>query len=280
MNIIHIIEHTLEDTISLIPFLLVAFLLIELIEHKFIKNSKKIFSKQKKFGPFIGSILGIVPQCGFSVLATNLYITRIISVGTLIAIYLSTSDEMVPILISHNVSFNVILKLLIPKFIIGMVCGFIIDLFYRKKDKINNNYEICDSEHCHCNEENIVIASVKHTLKTFIFIFIITFILNYIMDIFGNDFIENIFKKENVLAPFISSLIGLIPNCGASVVLTELYINNVISYSSIISGLLSGSGVAILVLFKNNKNLKENISILLLVYLIGAFSGIIINLFV
>lgn len=280
MNILHIIEHTIEDTLSLIPFLFVAFLLIELIEHKLIKNTKKLISKQNKFGPLIGSLVGIIPQCGFSVLATNLYITRILSLGTLVSIYLSTSDEMIPILLSENVSFEIILKLLIPKFLIGMISGFVIDYLFKKEKKEKVNYEICDTEHCHCDKENIIFSSLKHTLKTYLFVFIVTFILNYIMDTFGNEFIEKIFLKENIFAPFISSLIGLIPNCGASVILTELYINNIISYSSVISGLLTGSGVAILVLFKNNKDLKENINILLLTYFIGAFSGVIINLFV
>lgn len=280
MDILHIIEHTIEDTLSLLPFLFVAFIIIELIEHKFIHNSKKLISKQNKFGPLIGSLLGMVPQCGFSVLATNLYITRILSLGTLISIYLSTSDEMIPILISENASFEIIIKLLIPKFVIGMISGFIIDYLFKKDRKEKINYEICDTEHCHCDKENVFFASLKHTLKTYLFVFIVTFVLNYIMDTFGNEFIEKIFLKENFFAPFISSLVGLIPNCGASVILTELYINNIISYSSVISGLLTGSGVAILVLFKNNKDLKENINILLLTYFIGAFSGVIINLFV
>lgn len=276
---IHLVLHTLKDTLNLLPFLLIAFLIIELIEHKLTNKTKKIIEKSGKLGPLLGSSLGMIPQCGFSVLATNLYITRIISLGTLIAVYLSTSDEMLPILLSRNAKISVILSLLFTKFIIGMISGFIIDFILRnKEDKHTEDYTICDDEHCHCDEENILISSLKHTLKTFIFIFIITFVLNFIMDEFGNEFIEKLFMKNNVFAPFISSLIGLIPNCGASVILTELYLSNVISYSSVISGLLTGSGVAILVLFRNNKNMKENLLVLTLVYFIGAFSGVIINL--
>ena len=276
---IHLLIHTLKDTIGLLPFLLIAFLIIELIEHKLTNKTKKIIEKSGKLGPLLGSSLGMIPQCGFSVLATNLYITRIISLGTLISIYLSTSDEMLPILLSRNAGVSIILNLLFTKFIIGMISGFIIDFILRnKEDKHMEDYTICDDEHCHCDEENIFISSLKHTLKTFIFIFIITFILNFIMHEFGNEFIEKIFMKNNVFAPFISSLIGLIPNCGASVILTELYLSNVISYSSVIAGLLTGSGVAILVLFRNNKNIKENLIVLTLVYFIGAFSGVIINI--
>ena len=148
----------------------------------------------------------------------------------------------------------------------------------KEHKKIKEDYTICDDEHCHCDEENIFISSLLHTLKIYMFIFIATFILNFIMHEFGDEFIENIFMKNNIFAPFISSIIGLIPNCGASVILTELYLNNVIDYSSLIGGLLTGSGVAILVLFKNNKNMKENLLVLTLIYIIGVFSGIIINI--
>jgi len=280
---IHLLIHSLKDTLGLLPFLLIAFLIIELIEHKLTNKTKKIIEKSGNFGPLLGSFLGIVPQCGFSVLATNLYITKIISLGTLVAIYLSTSDEMLPILLSRNASVSVILSLLFTKFIIGMISGFIIDFVmnnrYKKEHvKIKEDYTICDEEHCHCDKENIFTSALMHTLKTYIFIFIVTFILNFIMHEFGNEFIENIFMKNALLAPFISSLIGLIPNCGASVILTELYLSNVISYSSVISGLLTGSGVAILVLFRNNKNIKENLLVLSLIYFIGAFSGLIINI--
>ena len=275
----HLIIHTLKDTLNLLPFLLLAFIIIELIEHKLTNKTKKVIEKSGKLGPLLGSLLGMIPQCGFSVLATNLYITRIISLGTLIAIYLSTSDEMLPILLSRNASFNVIFSLLFTKFIIGVIAGFIIDFIVSRKEcKKEEDYTICDDEHCHCDEENIFISSLKHTLKTYLFIFIVTFVLNVIMHEFGNEFIENIFMKNSILAPFISSLIGLIPNCGASVILTELYLSNIISYSSLISGLLTGSGVAILVLFRNNKNIKENILVLSLIYFIGVFSGIIINI--
>lgn len=279
-EIIHLTMHTLKDTLNLLPFFLVSFLIIELIEHKLTNKTKEIIEKSGKLGPLFGSTLGMIPQCGFSVLGTNLYITRIISLGTLISIYLSTSDEMLPILLSRNASISVILSLLFTKFIIGMIAGFIIDFVLNKKEhkKIKEDYTICDEEHCHCDEENIFVSSLKHTFKTYFFIFIITFILNYIMDKFGNEFIENIFMKNNILSPFISSLIGLIPNCGASVILTELYLSNVISYGGVIAGLLTGSGVGILVLFRNNKDLKENLLVLSLIYFIGVFSGVIINL--
>lgn len=274
----HIIEHTLKDSINLIPFLFIAFLLIELIEHKFNNKSKKIISKSGKFGPLFGSILGLFPQCGFSVFATNLYVTRIISIGTLISIYLTTSDEMLPILLSEKVEFNTIFKLLAIKFIIGIIAGFIIDLIlnkFNKKEKIT--YELCDEEHCHC-EKGILKSTIKHTLNTIIFIFVITLILNILIDTSGQENLANLFLKDSIFGPFIASIIGLIPNCGASVIITQLYLNNTISLGSTMAGLLTGSGVAIAVLFKQNKNYKENLSILGLLYIIGVVSGIIIDL--
>lgn len=269
-----IIIDTLLDTLKLIPFLLVAFLIIELIEHKL--NNNKIIDKLGKYGPFIGSVFGAFPQCGFSVLATNLYITRVITLGTLISIYLATSDEMIPVLISHNTSVVLIIKIVLLKVFIGMMCGFIIDLIYRKKP-ISNNYEICDEQHCHC-KESIFKSSLVHTLNTSIFILIITFIVNILFSYAGESFLSKILLKNSIFGPFIASLIGLIPNCASSVMLTELYISSAISFSSLISGLLTGSGASLLVLFKSNKNKKDNIRILLLVYFIGVISGIIIEI--
>lgn len=279
---IDIIKDTLLDALKILPFLFIAFLIIEIIEHKFSKKAKKIVSKSGKFGPLLGGALGIIPQCGFSVLGTNLYVTRIISLGTLISIYLSTSDEMLPILLSEKVSVNIIFQLLFTKFLIGMIAGFVIDFIINKtkqskKKKEKADYSICEEEHCHCEKDNLFLSAFKHTFKTLLFITILSFCLNIIMEYLGNDFISKVFMKDSFFSPFLSSLVGLIPNCGASVILTELYIKGVISFSSVIAGLLTGSGVALIVLFKTNKNLKENFIILSLIYFIGAFSGVILE---
>lgn len=272
---LEIIKDTFIDSILLLPFLFVAFLIIELIEHKLSSKSKKIISKSGKYGPFLGSLLGLLPQCGFSVMATNLYVTRIISLGTLIAIYLSTSDEMLPILLAEKAPIETIIKILLIKLIIGMVSGFIIDLIYRK-EKDKPSYEICDKEHCHC-DNNLIKSVIIHTINTYLFILVITFIINIIFDYYGSDLISKIFLHDNFFSPFISSLIGLIPNCGASVAITELYLNQVLSFGSMIAGLLTSSGVALVVLFKQNKNIKDNIKIVLIIYFIGVLSGLIIN---
>lgn len=271
-----VILDTLMDALKLLPFLFVAFLIMEFIEHKFSKKGKERIEKAGKFGPFFGSLLGIVPQCGFSVMATNLYATRIISLGTLISIYLSTSDEMLPILISEGAKAGIIFKIIIIKIIIGMFFGFLIDFILRNK-KHKNNDEIvnfCNEEHCHC-DYGIIKSSLKHTFNIIVFIILITFLLNAGIHYLGEDNIGKLFLKDSFFSPFVSSLIGLIPNCAASVVLTELYLNGVLSFASVIAGLLTGSGVALLVLFKVNKNLKENVLIITALYFIGALVGVL-----
>lgn len=271
-----VIVDTLLDGIKLIPFLFIAFLILELLEHKLSGKNKKIIEKSGKFGPIIGSMLGAFPQCGFSVAATNFYATRIITLGTLISIYLSTSDEMLPLLISEGVDIKLIIKVLGIKILIGMISGFIIDLIFRKKEK-NHIHDFCEEEHCNC-KNGVLISTIKHTLNITLFIIIISFILNTIIYCVGEDTLGNLIFRKKVLGPILSSLIGLIPNCASSVVITQLYLENVISFGAMMSGLLTGSGVAILVLFKVNKNLKENLKILGLVYIIGVISGIIIEL--
>lgn len=273
-----IIIDTLIDTLKLVPFLFIAFLLIELFEHKFSKRSIKVVESSGKYGPILGSILGIIPQCGFSVMATNLYVTRLITLGTLISIYLSTSDEMLPILISEKAEFSLIIKILLIKLFIGMLAGFIIDKIFKVK-KEKKNYDICEEEHCHC-KESIIISSLKHTLNIVVFILLINFILNICFNYLGQDYLSKILLKDSFFGPFISSLIGLIPNCGASVMLTELYISNAINFGSLISGLLTGSGIAIMILLKTNKNMLENLKIVGILYLIGVLSGIIIELII
>ena len=159
-----------------------------------------------------------------------------------------------------------------------MTCGFIIDLIFRKKKTNKIDSKICEEEHCHCDKENIFLSSIIHTIKTLSFVLLVSLILNIIIESFGTEQVNKIFLKNSIFSPLIASLIGLIPNCASSVVLTELYLQGALSFGTLIAGVLTGSGVAILVLFKTNKNLKENIFILSLLYLIGVASGIILNI--
>lgn len=272
-----VIIDTLLDVVKLLPFLFFAFLIIELMEHKFSKKTKQFISKSGRLGPLFGSFLGLFPQCGFSVMATNLYTTRIITIGTLIAIYLSTSDEMLPVMLSNNVDLVTILKLLGIKFLVGIIFGFLIDFILSKKNSEKRlDYHLCEEDECHCSD-GVFLSALKHTFNTALFIMLATFALNSLIYYLGEDNISNMFFKNSIFAPFIASLLGLIPNCASSVIITQLYLSNVISLGTTIAGLLTGSGVAILVLFKSNKNIKENLFILLTVYGIGALVGVAIE---
>lgn len=273
---LEIIEETLVDSLKLLPFLFVAFLLLEYIEHKMSKKNQEIIKKSGKLGPLLGGILGIFPQCGFSVMATNLYSARIITIGTLIAIYLTTSDEMLPIMISENIDISVIGKILLIKLIIGIICGFCIDLIFRKNNKKSDISEFCIEEHCDC-KHSLFKSSLKHTFNIVIFIMAVSFLLNVIIYLIGEDNLASLFTQNKILGPIISSLIGLIPNCASSVIITELYLSNIISMGSMIAGLLTGSGVALIILFRVNKDIRENFKIISIIYLVGIISGIIIN---
>lgn len=292
---LEIIEETLIDVIKLLPFLFITYLIMEYIEHKMGNKTKKAIKKSGKWGPIIGSVLGIFPQCGFSVSATNLYAGRVITLGTLIAVYLSTSDEMLPIFISEAVSPIIILKILGIKLIIGMIAGTIIDLLthimYKNKNTIKKDNKniieeseeneighMCEEDHCHCNESGILKSAVHHTLSILLFIIIITFIINIAVHFVGEETIASWILNKPVIGPVIASIIGLIPNCAASVIITNMYLENVISLGSMISGLLTGAGVGLAVLFKTNNKIKENIGIVVLLYAIGVISGIIIDL--
>ncbi len=282
---LEIIQETLIDGVKLLPFLFIAYLIMEYIEHKTSEKTKKLIKKSGKYGPLLGGILGIFPQCGFSAVAANLYAGRIISMGTLIAIFLSTSDEMLPVLISERAPWQTILLTLSIKLIVGIIAGFAIDLIiniYRKSKKIKseeeNIAEICEHDHCNCEKGGVVKSAIKHTISIFIFIIIITFLLNTAIHYIGEENISNLALNIPVVGKLVAGLIGLIPNCAGSVILTQLYLQNIISLGSIICGLLVGSGIGILILFRVNKHLKENLKIVSILYVIGVISGIVIDL--
>ena len=283
---LEITEDTLIHSIKLLPFLFITYLIMEYIEHKMGEKSKNAIKKSGKFGPIIGSFLGIFPQCGFSVSATNLYAGRVITLGTLIAVYLSTSDEMLPIFISEAVSPVIIMKILAIKLVIGMIAGFIIDFVVHAMNKKNKKGEeenieienLCEHDHCHCENGSILKSALKHTINIFIFIIIITFVINILVYLIGEENISNLLLNRKILGPVIAGFIGLIPNCAASVIITNMYLENLISAGSMIAGLLTGAGVGLAVLFKTNKKLKENIKIVILLYGIGVISGMILEL--
>ena len=274
---IEVIKDSILDLLKLLPFLFLAFLILEYIEHKMSKKSEEILTKSKRGGPILGGVLGAFPQCGFSAMATKLFSSRVITLGTLIAVYLSTSDEMLAIMISNGANISVILKIIGIKVILGIIIGLLIDLFYQKKTNHKESiHRECQEEHCHC-EEGIFISSIRHTFSIAIYLFITILVLNTIIYFVGEDNIRE-FLLNNKGAYFISSLIGLVPNCASSVIMTEIYLSGMISFGSLLSGLLTGAGVGLLVLFKTNKNLKENILIIILLYSLGVIFGYLIDL--
>ena len=273
----------LMDTIKLLPYLLITFVLLELLEHKLSKKNQKILTKNKKYGPILGGVLGALPQCGFSAMASNLFSNRVITVGTLVAIFLSTSDEMLPIMLSEQVDFGLMAKIVGSKILIGIIVGFIVDLILRKKEKNKEEIhidEMCEHDNCHCKEEGVILSSIKHTLKIGLFVLVANLAINLIIYYIGEDNLKNLLLNKNILTYFLASLIGLIPNCASSVIMTELYLSNLITIGTLMSGLLTGSGLGILLLFRTNKNIKENLSILGIVYGVGVVVGILIDLFI
>ena len=277
-----ILLDSIIDTLKLLPYLLITFLALEFIEHKLGNKSQKVLSKNKKIGPLLGGLLGGMPQCGFSVVASRLFSSRVITIGTLIAVYLATSDEMIPIMLSEKVNILTLLKIIGFKVLIGIIIGFIVDLLYKRKEniKLEEIKDECDDINCHCNEKGIFLSSMIHTIKIGLFIFIANIIIGFIIELVGEERLSSILLEKNILTYFLASLIGLIPNCASSVIITELYISNLITIGIMLSGLLTGSGLGILLLFKTNKNLKENILILSIIYLVGVLIGIVVDLII
>ena len=267
----------LLDTLKVLPYLFITFLVLELIEHKLNKKNQKVLAKNKQYGPVVGGLLGALPQCGFSSMAANLFSARVITMGTLIAVFLSTSDEMLPIMISEKVNILLLLKIIGFKVLVGIFIGLIVDLIYRKNSK-ETIKELCEHDHCSCDHEGVFKSSLIHTLKTGLFILIANLLIGVIIFEVGEENVSNLLLNGNLLTYFLASLIGLVPNCAGSVIITELYLAKVISVGTMLSGLLTGSGIGILLLFKSNKNIKENITILSVIYIVGVIVGILVDL--
>lgn len=276
-----VIFDTLSDCVKLLPFLFLTYLAMEYIEHKAGERIQETIKKSGKCGPLIGSILGAFPQCGFSAAASNLYAARIITLGTLISIYLSTSDEMLPILISQQVGAVMIWKILGIKVLIGMAAGFLIDIvlnMFLKKEKEELQIEqLCEHHHCQC-EKGIVKSAIRHTIEIFIYLLLITFALNILITLIGEDFLANLLLNRPFIGEMIAGLVGLIPNCAASVVITQLYLNGILNEGAMMAGLLAGAGVGILVLLRVNDKPKDNARIIALIYMLGVAAGVVIEL--
>ncbi|MBQ8118778.1 MAG: arsenic efflux protein [Lachnospiraceae bacterium] len=337
---LHAVEHTLEDSILVILVLFFTYLAMEYLEHRAGDKLQQVVEKAGRLGPVIGAAVGVVPQCGFSAAASNLYAGRVITMGTLIAIYLSTSDEMLPVMISAKAPASLILSILAIKVAVGIIAGFMVDLAFGQgqgehkdhgghkdhaahnghesheahegheshethgghkdhaahgghKDHAAHNgheshetheghehhtriHEMCEQEHCDC-EKGILHSAVKHTVHVGIFLLFITFALNFLLEIVGEDVLSALLLDRPIAGPVIAGIVGLIPNCAASVAITELYLGGMLGLGSMLSGLLVGAGVGLLVLFRVNRHTTENLKITGILYCVGVFAGIVIE---
>jgi hypothetical protein len=271
-----------SDTLKLLPFLFLTYVLMEWLERKTSEKQTAMLVKVGRWGPLFGGAAGIVPQCGFSAAASSLYAGGVLSVGTLMAVFLSTSDEMLPMLISTGTDTKTILRIVLTKVIIGMVTGFLIDFvirlihFHEKDKKI---HDLCEAEQCGCEEEegSIFKAALIHTVHIALFVLAISFVLTLAVEGFGEDAIRSLLTSRKITGVFLTALVGLIPNCGASVAITQLYLDGMITGGQMMSGLLVSAGVGLLVLFRTNRHVKENIRITILLYACGVIWGLLLE---
>lgn len=288
---IDVVMDALIDSLKILPFLFITYLLMEYLEHKTQEYTSAIVQKTEYFGPLWGGLIGVFPQCGFSAAASNLYAGRVITLGTLIAIYLSTSDEMIPLFISEQVPAPIMIKILLIKAVIGIIAGFIIDAVVhwhhmnhnkRLDDPVQIN-ALCEKEHCHCEEDDhsgfigIVKSAFVHTIHIFAFVLVLTLILGFAIELIGEDKLSELLKTSPVISHLLAGIIGLIPNCAASVIITTLYLDKMITFGTMMSGLLVGAGIGLLILFRVNDNKKENIKIAILLFIIGTVTGALLD---
>ena len=279
MKILDAIWDGTLDTLKLIPFLFITYLVMEWVEHRTSDHTKTAIRKAGRLGPLAGGVLGVIPQCGFSAAAASLYAGRVITAGTLIAVFLSTSDEMLPILLSERAGIGFITKVLIVKALYGVIAGFLVDFLFRKLNERRIGvgiHGICTQEHCHC-EKGIVRSAIKHTVSITFFILLISIVLNILLAIVGTENLSNLVLNQPVIGEVLAGLIGLIPNGAASIALTQLYLEGVMSAGAMVSGLMVGAGVGLLVLFRTNRHTRQNIQLTILLYILGVAGGLIVQ---
>lgn len=319
----HVLEHSLSDTLYLIPFLFVTYLVMEWLEHRTGNKTQEAIKHAGAAGPIVGALLGVVPQCGFSAVSATLYAGRVITLGTLFAVFLSTSDEMLPIFLAEQVPMETILSIMGAKVIVGMIMGFVVDAVVRlaRRDKQDLRiHELCAQDNCGCIGEGceacaenpelvyehhddcgdgcdhehhvhdhdhdhdhgwkgIFLSALKHTVQVMVFIFIITVVLDAVIEVVGEDVLGDFLAANPMFSVLASALVGLIPNCAASIVIADLYIEGVLGAGAMFAGLLVSAGVGLLVLVRANRHWRQNVAIIVALYCIGVFWGFMVNLF-
>ena len=275
-----VVLHGLKDTVFIVPFLFLTYLLMEFIEHKAADKTAAFMRRAGAFGPLAGGGLGLLPQCGFSSVAANLFSGNIISMGTLIAVFLATSDEMLPILIGNNVPTRTVIFVLCYKAVVAILVGFATDTVLRLTGRMGKDIvinDLCDEEGCHC-EEGIWRSALHHTLHISLFVLVFTLAIDVAVFFIGDDGTRALMYEKPIISHVVAAILGLIPSCAVSVAITGFYTSGYITLGTMLSGLFSGAGVGILVLFKMNRSVKKNLCILGLLILAGAVFGALCDL--
>ena len=291
--VLHVLEHSVMDTLGLVPLLFLTYLAMEAIEHSASAHVRAVVERSGKAGPVVGAVLGALPQCGFSAMAATLYAGRVVTLGTLIAVVLSTSDEMVPVFLAHQEPVGHLAAIMGVKVAIGVVVGLAVDValraWHRAGDGHMHIHELCEREHCHCDDGHdhehdhghgrwaIVRSALVHTVQVTLFILAVTFVFGLVIESVGQDALGTLLANHPVRATFVAALVGLIPNCGASVAITELYLDGVLASGPMLAGLLASGGVGLLVLWRTNADARQNAIVTAFIYLVAVAAGLLVG---
>ncbi|HIZ47017.1 MAG TPA: arsenic efflux protein [Candidatus Olsenella pullistercoris] len=292
--LLHELEHSLLDTLELVPFLFVTYLAMEAIEHSAAGRVQRAIERSGKAGPVVGSVLGALPQCGFSAMAATLYAGRVVTAGTLLAVILSTSDEMVPVFLANRAPVSGMLAIMATKVVVGVVAGAALDAVLRLRHRAGDGRphiaELCERAHCHCDDGHdehghghasgrwgIVRSALVHTAQVTAFIFVVTLAFGLVIEGVGHEALASLLASHPARATFLAALVGLIPNCGASVAITELYLEGVLATGPMMAGLLASGGMGLLVLWRTNSDLRQNLALTLIVYVVSVALGLAVG---
>lgn len=305
--LVDVIADSVLDTLELVPFLFVTYLAMEALEHSTEGRVQGIVARAGHAGPIVGALLGAIPQCGFSAMAATLFSGGVVTVGTLVAVILSTSDEMVPVFLAHQEPVGRLFSIMLLKVVVGIIVGLLLDAVLHAVRHVGNPkphiHDLCERARCHCDDEEgeedalseqasgdathahhhghghwaIVRSAAVHTVQVTGFILLVTFLFGLLIEVMGGDELALLLGSHPVRATFLAALVGLIPNCGASVAITELYLDGVLGAGPMVAGLLASGGVGLLVLFRTNNNVRQNIAIMAFVYVVGVVVGLIVS---
>ncbi len=302
------------DTAKLVPFLFVTYVIMEAIEHASDRRVAHAVANAGTAGPIVGGLLGALPQCGFSAMAATLYAARVVTAGTVVAVILSTSDEMIPVFLAHGDASGVMMLVIVLKMLLGVVIGITVDAILRRLHRSGDGevhiHELCERERCGCGEDHghghghegeeahdhdhghdhghahgaggtlrsVLRAALHHTIQVTTFIFVVTLALGLVLETVGEGPVAQLAANHPVRATFLCALVGLIPNCAASVAVSELYLAGTIGLGPLVAGLLSSGGVGLLVLWRTNADLRQNLAITAFVYAVGVVCGLMVGI--